>query len=470
MGKRDGATKKTASQVFVEYFDLVDSYFGNLRRHLADGDASHIDLGHKIAAYPLISDLILDSIEGLGERIYHFWRENHAYVKNHIDDHSGLKCIYSGDISPFSLERFIKKSALYVDTVILPDPLLNLAYFMKPSVIDNKFYLNKLVRHVFNLWRMRNLISAGTDYPIIIVYPLNIHLLSEEREHSLSVYAGNQYLRYLSELFGREFNSEIELSEFLVKLLTARDLFKQMKRVEVLPGQYRTYEGLSSLIHELGKTAKYFRPTKKGMTAGEWFGQYIRSQFTRVQEHKFFCERFVAEPIYDHQPAWFFLNHELGGQDIDSAILNALQREQFEWLGGIPLSVIPKLREENELGYMRRVLREGILSIRARKDRDLSSVVDQLQKNLEEAFMEQKAELSRIRTKVTKILKKEIPITTIGALLGYVPLLGNFLSLPFLTRDLLRSHKEYKTARKEIREKQKTAVNLLMKSYEDQGK
>jgi len=473
MSKRNFMNKesqkgKSLNKVFVEYFELIDSYFGSIRRHLDEGERSHIELGHKIAGYPLISDLILDTIEEIDRQIYDFWHQNYRYVKEHIDEHDGLKCLYSGDISPLSLERFIRKTALYVDTTILPDPLLNLAYFMRPSIADNKFYLNKLIRHVFNIWKMKDLILAKTEYPIIILYPVSIQLISD-KERLLNT-ANTKYLRYLSTLFGKDFDDEIKLNEFLIEQNSPQGLFAKIKKNVILPNRYRQFEGFNSLLTELNHYKKYFHPMERSTTPGEIFGQYIRSQFIRVQEHKFFCERFSAEPIYDYEPPWFFLNYDMGGQDIDSAILNALQREQFEWVGKVPLSVISKLREEEELEYMRSILREGILSIRAKKDKDLSLIIDQLQDNFERAFERQKSELKRIKQRVEKITKREVPITIVGVLLGFIPFIGNYLSLPFVAKDLFGSYKEYKGAREKLDKEEKTAINLLMKSYEDQRK
>ncbi len=129
----------------------------------------------------------------------------------------------------------------------------------------------------------------------------------------------------------------------------------------------------------------------------EAFGIYVFSQILRVQEHKFYCKLLISEPIYDYELPWSFLNFDVGGQDIDPAILNALQSEEFNWIGNIPLEALKILREENQMAYMRSVLRNGITSMQTKQDIDLTNTINQLQENLNEAFNRQKTEVEDLK-------------------------------------------------------------------------
>ena len=142
---------KSIQNIYSKYFEIIDSYFGAIKRYLGDEDESHINLGSYISRYPLISDLILDSLSDLEEDIYNYWKENSKSILNFIKKQNTLKCVYSGDITPVSLENFVKKTALYVDSIIIPDPIYNLTLIQKQIVFEYKYYLNKIIRHVFNV-------------------------------------------------------------------------------------------------------------------------------------------------------------------------------------------------------------------------------------------------------------------------------------------------------------------------------
>ncbi len=202
-------------------------------------------------------------------------------------------------------------------------------------------------------------------------------------------------------------------------------------------------------------------------TVGGNFGLYINSQFIRVQEHKFFCQKLIAEPIYDHDLAWFFFNYEMGGLDMDAAIANALQKEHFSWIIKVPIHALKILREENELDYMRSVLRAGITDLKAKHDQDLSTICSQMEKNFTEAFQKQDSELKQLREKVKRTTRKEIPITTGGFLAGFIPYVGNVVSLLSAGRDMKKHLREKETTEEIIQDKEMNLINLLMKSYEN---
>ena len=46
------------NEVYINYFNIIDDYFGSIKHYLEDTEDSHIELGISIANYPLVSDLI----------------------------------------------------------------------------------------------------------------------------------------------------------------------------------------------------------------------------------------------------------------------------------------------------------------------------------------------------------------------------------------------------------------------------
>lgn len=185
-----------------------------------------------------------------------------------------------------------------------------------------------------------------------------------------------------------------------------------------------------------------------------------------MQEHKYFCERLVAEPIYDYELPWFFFNYEMGGVDMDAAIAMALQSERFNWISKVPLSAIAIMRTENKLDYMRSILRQGITDLKAKNDRDLIKVGEQVETNLKDAFAKQESEMVALQNQVNKIVRKEIPIISAGFLAGFIPVLDKVVSVLCAGRDIKKALVARSSAKKELSQKQNNFINLLLKSYE----
>jgi len=443
-------------KIIEEYFELVDSYFKSIKQYLGDDDESHIELGEQIARYPLISELILDAVDDIKQAILDFWEKNQTNVRNFIISQEGLKCLYSGDISPYSLERFIKRTSLYVDTIIIPDPLYVMTMF---ASANRKWYLNKLLRHVFNVWRLKDLILADSEKTILILYPVDLRTISNADD--LIFGAKQQHVEYISKLFEKDLKTEEETTQYLTSFQTQSDFFDNLKYPKLLPNKFNTPEKFVHFANEMIQAGKKSANLRM-QTVGDIFYQYTRGQFIRVTEHKFYCSEFNAEPIYDNESAWFFMNYVLGGTDIDTAIINALQREQFEWIGNAPLEVIKILREEGELEYMRQTLRQGIFSLSTKRDDDLSKTISVLENNLKIAFDKQKKDINNIQIKAKQIYKKDVPIAVISFLLGFIPVIGNFLSIPFSAKDIWGKYKE----RTKLMETNPKLISLLIKSYE----
>jgi len=451
-------------KIYEIYFSIIDSFFGSIKHYLGNKEDSHIDLGINMASYPLISDLILDAIYDLDAEIEEFWSKHAKIIFDFTKDQDTLKCIYSGDISPVVLENFVKKSALYVDTIIIADPILNLSIFQKQIILDKKYYLNKLIRHVFNIWKLKDLVVANTKENILIILPINLQLVNSKDRSQLLVIANKKFTKYVNSILNQSFESRKDSLSFLERLQTSKNIFEGIKNFELLPNVFREFSTFEKFLTNFGNTGKYSQFRDK--SAGWNFGLYLQSQFIRVQEHKFFCEKVSAEPIYDYELPWFFFNYEIGGLDMDASIANALQKEKFEWISKIPISALKILREENKLDYMRNILRTGITDLKAKNDSNLSQVATQLEQNLKEAFKQQKSEIRLLEKEVANITKKEIPITTGGFLAGFIPYFGNIVSIVSAGRDIKKLIDKHKRAEQEIKFKEGNFINLLMKSYE----
>lgn len=462
----DAITSKQVKEIYVEYFRIIDSYFGSIKQYLGTDSESHIDLGNYISSYPLISNLIIDAIDDLDKEIDIFWNKNAKNIFDFVKRQNTLKCVYSGDISPVQLESFVKKTALYVDSIIIPDPIYNLTNFQKQIIVDEKYFLNKLVRHVFNVWKLKELVLADVKENIIFILPINLDLINEKDRNLLHQTAENNFTGYFNKISTLKSSSSPETLKMLEDVKTNKDVYDLIKDKNNIPNIWKNFKSFDDFMCKFIKTGKYTKVIDK--SNGWNLGIYLQGQFLRVQEHKFFCERLVAEPVYDYDLPWFFFTYEMGGMDMDGSILNALQKEKFEWIGKAPLSAIKVLREENKLDYMRQTIRIGLTDLKARNDSDLIKVSEQVEQNIQNAFNQQKVEIDLLTKEVNSIVKKELPITTGGFLSGFIPYLGNVVSLFTAGRDIKKLLGQRTEANKKLSELKGNFINLLIESREKQ--
>lgn len=292
-----------------------------------------------------------------------------------------------------------------------------------------------------------------------------MQLVNEKDRNTLLNNANDKFTGYINSITNQTFSTAEDSLSFLEEFQTNEKIYNEIKNHKLLPALLQDTKAFVKFLDNFGETGKYSQFGDKSI--GWNFGLYIQSQFIRVQEHKFFCDRLVAEPIYDYELPWFFFNHEIGCSGIDEAIINSLQKENFEWISKVPISAIKVLRGENKLEYMRSLLRKSITDLKAKNDKDLMAVSDQIEKNFQEAFKQQQSEIKSLEKEVSSIIKKEIPITTGGFLAGFVPYLGNVVSIATAGRDIKNLFARRKKTNNEISSKKSDFINLLMKSHDE---
>lgn len=451
--------RQRIARIYEECFDLVESYFGSIKKYLRDSEDGHVELGVEIADYPLVSDLIFDSLFELGDEIATFWKTNASHVFRYIREKDSLRCLYSGNITPYSLESFVKKSALYIDNVIIPDPIFNLT---RPGLVDymsRYYYLAKLIQHVFNIWKLKKLILHD-NVDILFILPISLEAVGREKCVELFGKGETSYCEYFGRATGQKGVSLETISHMLHPVDSLDEFYRIFSDTTLLPPNLRNPTSLNRFLDSFTRG----RSSSDRQTIGKHLDTYFKSQFTRVQEHSHFCELTEAEPIYDYEPSWHFFTTVVGGRGIDGAIASALQTEKFDWISQVPLQALVVFREEQDLGYMRSILRNGITDLKAQADEDLSIVSQQLQENFREAFQKQNAEIGDLEKRVKAITHKEIPLTTSGYLAGFIPVLGQVISFFSAGRDVKKSLEEKKEAEGKIEKARSSFINLLLRT------
>jgi len=105
--------------------------------------------------------------------------------------------------------------------------------------------------------------------------------------------------------------------------------------------------------------------------------------------------------------------------------------------------------------------------MQTKQDIDLTNTINQLQENLNEAFNRQKTEVEDLKNTVRKILNLEDVIIEVSAfLIGFVPIYGNFISLPVLVKSLYEKRHDQQIAKMDLYKKEKNIINLLLKTHE----
>ena len=210
-------------EIQAEYFEIVDLFFGKPFSEMKKNNVSAVAVAEQLAGRDRLVQAFRHEGEKFAESIREFWEEVGSDVDVYVEKLAALKGFFGGDIAPLHSRNIATSVGLYMDTILLPDPLLKLGDFA--GQVDPKELLFLTAKHALNIMGYRELATAEVDPPIVLVIPN--HSLTEEPYRLALDSAGElDTIEHASRLFGKEFDSADAVRDFLAGFSTFREQSK----------------------------------------------------------------------------------------------------------------------------------------------------------------------------------------------------------------------------------------------------
>ena len=218
---RREAKKIPLKESQIRYFEILDRFFGGPFAEMKKYDLTPPAVAEHLASQPKIVDAFAGEVDEFVAGIKEFWEYYGPIVEVHLQDMRALKSVFGGDIFPSYLENIASSVGLYVDTLILPDPLLRIVDFV--SIMKSDQLLFTLTKHALNALRYKDLALADVEPPIVVIAP-DISLLEDSYRPLLQVAGEADLLSHSAKLFGRNFANLDELTLFLEEIPNTSEL------------------------------------------------------------------------------------------------------------------------------------------------------------------------------------------------------------------------------------------------------
>lgn len=406
-GARHNASIK---DIQSDYFDILDQFVGNLFKKMLEWGSNPHQVGLLFISNEKDTRRYLPVVEKYIELADEFWEGRASTLEAEVRSINCLKSIFGGDIFPSYVRNIASSVGLYVDTLVLPDPLFQfkkLRDFTKP---DRLLYY--VVKHALNALRYRELALADVDPPIVLIAP-NFMELDQSVAEKINRTGQVDALYHCSKLFGRDFAGESELLEFLEQFENpeqiissladpARLLFDTDSR---LPLDRQLIEYIRSLIGEAGvDKTQMFIPH-----IGSVIYRSLIGRMMQANEILYKASRFNGTPMVDAPTSWqyFVWKNEydreraadLGMNAVDVAVtrsLHARGSKDIRMLTDLPEKVLVDLRRRGALADFRQTLRRGIDEIDAATPESLKDVTETVTQNISDALTRHELELIQL--------------------------------------------------------------------------
>lgn len=411
------------------YFDILDKYFSHPFAEMTEHKANPHLVASQMAAQPNIVEAFKADAPAFADGIREFWEANAPVVRAHLEDTHVLKAVFGGDIFPSYTANIASSVGLYIDTIILPDPLLRISTLF--NIMNSKDAFYYLVKHSLNALQYKGLALAEVDPPIVCIVPDRFALYDYPANY-LRVTGMSDLIVHCSKTFGRDFEDEKQLDDFLDTLQNPDDVVKSLADPNRLlfDVEWKDKTIAEQLKHHFEDVESQFIPTIGSRPLGTVIKDIIFGRMSQINDVLSESQQYSGLPLIDAPTSWQYflwkyeydctrsnaLNPNLKSTLITHA-LHAGSTPELHLLARIPPSALIDLRKQGAMEDLRRILSKGLEDVSSADDKSFSEVVQSVGANVDNAFKEHEKHLANLATQKYKFFGFDVgPWIVIGGI------------------------------------------------------
>lgn len=409
--RKDVKAEVSLYQIQESYFNFLETNFGEFHRAVLEKKTDPNQAAHFFSSKEDFVKDFTSSVPDLMKFVHEFWESLGDAVSIHLEDEMNLKAAFGGDLFPSYQKNISSTCSLYIDTIILPCPLMRCERLVNVWTPKESTYF--LLKHCINALNYKDL-ALSTDVPIVAILP-DYSVFQENHAEYIHSISEIDTLKHLNCLFGRRFESLDDAFDFSKTINTPENLLKLIINQDLL--LFDT-EWKGTKLDQINRFLSEHKSLHENLT-GNNLGHTIISQcYGRMAQANDLLARsqsLRATPLIDAETSWRYFNWKLGydskaiNDDIDGRvnlhIVRALQSgasKELTWLGNIPPQDIIKIRRSNDSEELRQILSGGLRELVKTNPNNFFRTSDQIIDNINKELDKHQAKLRELRDKKMK--------------------------------------------------------------------
>jgi hypothetical protein len=387
----------------VQYFDILEQFFGAPFSEMKKHDVSPAQISEHMASQERMVQAFQSNVDEFESGMHEFWEYYGPVVELHLRDLKCLKSVFGGDVFPSYAANIACSVGLYMDTVVLPDPLLRILTLAKVMPPKESFRL--ITKHALSAMGYRELALADVEPPIVVVVPDPMFLEPSYRA-GLQVIANDDVLKHASAMFGHKFSKMEQLQSFLEKLSNPDELVGKLADPKRLLFDSEWSEPPGKQFARYIQEMKIQAPAFIGTSIGEAVHGAFLGRMMQTNDLLLRSARYSGTPLIDAPTSWQYLlwKYEYDSQPQDGSqketiIARAIATEgstEFGMLSGIPPEALIDLRRNGAMASLRETIRTGLHDIDLASPESLSKVADEVVSTIDRTFEDHDRQLRDI--------------------------------------------------------------------------
>lgn len=395
------------------YFEMLFVQFGWIFDRMQKSSLNPHQASIALSRDPDFVRNVKGGLPELAEEVRSFWDSASEAGAFHLQDGDQLKAAFSGELFPAHWENVVSTAGLYIDTIVLPCPILRIAPIQE--FYPDEEVARLLIKHVLTAMTYRDVATADITPSIVLILPHEDDI-RRGKNPDLLLRATPAILKHGKYLFNRNFADLDDYQDFCTSLKTIQQVISELERPDRI--LFDSEWGLGAEV-QLMNVMKDPPPTAPGFNPGH-AGTHVFStsvgrmpQAMAAQE----CARhFGGTPFIGAETSWsyytWFLEYESAAStqellDRKSAhVARALATEgskNLSWLGNVPPKTVLEIRKRGHADELRHILSSGLEELIALRPDNYFRTSDRVVENLNNAFERHQRQVLDARNKKLKL-------------------------------------------------------------------
>jgi len=428
--------KKSASlgEIQSMYFDFLLQQFGDLYEQMRRAGGTPIQAARLISNDAKMVESFTKGLPELVQIVREFWGSVAEAAMYHLQDGSQLKVTFAGDLFPAYWENAVSTAGLYVDTIVLPCPIMRIAPLF--NVMPPKEVVSLLVKHTFTAMGYRELATADISPPLALIVPSRSDVEDDSRS-ALVEQCEPLTCKHAGYLFGRSFESVDHFRDFCGSLTTVDSVLAELKGRDRLIFDTEWGSDPRGQL-ECAMKDRLF-PGLDPAIAGNHVLKACLGRMPQAVAAQRNAQQVGGTPLISAETTWLHYTWMLeyegapppGGEEdrMSMHVVRALMSEtgnNLEWLGNVPPETVLQIRQQGLANEVRAMLGQGVSDLIGINPSNYFRTADQVVANLEQAFRVHQKAIAEAKLKKLKLFGIDVPqcLATGGLAVG-AALTGN---------------------------------------------
>ncbi|MCL6714174.1 hypothetical protein M8R20_45115 [Pseudomonas sp. R2.Fl] len=392
------------------YFRMLFTQFGWMMELMLKHGLTPDQASHALAKDTDFVSRLRDGLIGLSGHVKEFWESAAESGAFHLQDSPQLKATFSGDLFPAHWNNPVSTAGLYIDTIVLPCPILRIAPLL--GLYPDSEVGRLLTKHVLTAMTYRDVATADVVPPIALILPHPDDIRRGENSDLVSR-ATPAALKHGSYLFGREFSNLDHYHDFCGSLRSVEQVLAELKRPDRIlfdtdwePGAEAQ---LTRVMLDQQPALPGFDPAIAGNhVLGASIGRMPQALAAQDTARYFGGTPLISAPTSWQYYTWFveYEAMEAASDAKSTHVTRALTTESsrnLSWLGNVPPQTVLQIRKNGQAEELRSILSTGLDELIALRPDNYHRTSDQVVENLNRAFEAHQRQLLEARTKKLKL-------------------------------------------------------------------